>query len=277
MQVGLKLGSRFNWSTPRNFQILPNLSAIFDPLPLTERRQLVPTSGSRSTSLWDVPDPDALLAWLSENIGVDCTHEIYEVQEDFGLGLGEITRARAAERVASGTKDAYHAVASGTKDAYLEFDNKMRISERAGHAMEAVRESTVVQGTALALSRGASSVKQATQQVMAQPAVASASEAVGSGFKKLGQGLTSLTSRVASRVNSMSNNSSDLPADMRAGGSDVPAAHVLHHAPPPAYAAPAPVESPPARGSMDGAPARAAQPTPSSAFTLQDELVDLKP
>lgn len=218
--------------------------------------------------MWDVEDPDALLAWLMENVGVDCTHEIYEVQEDFGLGLGEITRARAAERVTAGTKDAMHAVNKELHD----FDSKMRISERAGHAVEVVRDSTVVQGTAAALTRAGSSVKQATQQVMAQPAVASASEAMGTGFRKLGQGFTSLTSRVASRVNSMSNNSSDLPADMRPGGGDVPAAEVLYHAPPPAYAAPPPVDAPPARGSLGGAPT--AQPTPASAFSLHDAEVN---
>jgi len=42
-------------------------------------RQLVPTSGSKSCSLWDCSDPDALLAWLTENISVDCEHEVFEV------------------------------------------------------------------------------------------------------------------------------------------------------------------------------------------------------
>lgn len=28
---------------------------------------------------------------------MDVTHEVYEVQEEFAIGLGEVTRARAAE------------------------------------------------------------------------------------------------------------------------------------------------------------------------------------
>ena len=43
-------------------------------------RQLIPTSGSRSVSLWDVDDPEALLVWLAENINVDCAHEVFEVR-----------------------------------------------------------------------------------------------------------------------------------------------------------------------------------------------------
>ena len=72
-------------------------------------RQLVPTSGKRSTSLWDCQDPEALLSWLNASV-TNCEHEIYEVQEDFGLGLGEVSRQRAAERVAAGTRDVAKAV-----------------------------------------------------------------------------------------------------------------------------------------------------------------------
>lgn len=42
-------------------------------------RSLIPTSGSKSVSLWDAPDSEVLLAWLNDNIGVDCTHEVFEV------------------------------------------------------------------------------------------------------------------------------------------------------------------------------------------------------
>lgn len=34
-------------------------------------------------------------------MNVDVTHEIFEVQEEFAIGLAEITRARAAEKVRS--------------------------------------------------------------------------------------------------------------------------------------------------------------------------------
>jgi hypothetical protein len=43
-------------------------------------RQLVPTSGARSSSLWDTDDAAALLAWLQESCGAECAHEAFEVQ-----------------------------------------------------------------------------------------------------------------------------------------------------------------------------------------------------
>lgn len=130
--------------------------------------QLVPSSGSKSVSLWDVREPEELQQWLDEvrnspcsshdsdissaslkrrslnahtplcyflvpvlqTINVDVTHEVFEVQvgrgvggarrprltssyplaspapplpihwqEEFAIGLGEIARARAAEKV----------------------------------------------------------------------------------------------------------------------------------------------------------------------------------
>lgn len=161
-------------------------------------RQLVPTSGAKSTSLWDVTDPEALLAWLNENIAVDCHHEIFEVQEDFGIGLGEVTRARAAERVTA----AAGAAATATVHSVHDIDTKLRISERASHAAATVRESAVVQGTAAALTKVGSSVKTGTTKVLEQPAVQGAAEAVGSGFRKLGASLSSLSSKVISRRNS---------------------------------------------------------------------------
>lgn len=42
-------------------------------------RGLIPTSGAKSISLWDVDEAKELLDWLNENIGIDCQHEVYEV------------------------------------------------------------------------------------------------------------------------------------------------------------------------------------------------------
>lgn len=177
-------------------------------------RQLVPTSGQTSTSLWDVSEADALLQWLNENIAVDCSHQVFEVQEDFGIGLGEVVRARAAERMKEGGKDVAKAVgAAGAAAgaAVQDIDTKLRISERAGHAMEAVKESTVVQNTAAVLTKAGSSVKTATTKVLEQPAVHSATEAVGSGFRKLGQSLSTLSQKVYTRKDSTTGG--DVPFD----------------------------------------------------------------
>lgn len=154
-------------------------------------RQLLPTSGQKSSSLWDVTDSDALLAWLTENITTDCTHEVYEVQEDFSIGLGDVIRQRAYEKTAK----TVGAAASAAGHQVSEFDHKLKISERAGHAVETVRDSQIAQSTAAAFQRAGSTLKTTTNKVLETPQVASAAEAVGSGFRKLGQSLSSLTGR----------------------------------------------------------------------------------
>jgi hypothetical protein len=167
-------------------------------------RMLIPTSGSTSASLWDASDPALLLAWLQDNINVDCQHEVFEVQEDFGIGMGEVARSRATDRVTSSTKDVAKvmgAAATATVHSVQDIDSKLRISERAGNAVEAVRDSAVMQNTTAALTKAGSSVKSATTKVFEQPAVANATEAVGSGFRKLGASLSSLSSRVIPRGN----------------------------------------------------------------------------
>ena len=144
-------------------------------------------------------------------------------------------RARATERVTTGTMDvaeragkAMGAAASATVSTVHDFDQKMRISERAGNAVGVVKDSAVVQSTAAALGRAGSSVKSATNKVMEQPAVASATEVVGSGIRRLGAGLSSLTSRV---VPSSRRSPSPGPEDLDGGGG--PAAEVLRQAPSP--------------------------------------------
>ena len=122
-----------------------------------------------------------------------------QVQEDFGTGLGEVARARAAERVATGTIDvgkAIGAAGAAAVSSVQDIDTKLRISERASHAAEVVSNSAVVQGTAAAFTKAGSSVKAATTKVLDQPAVASATEAVGTSFRKLGASLSTLSQRV---------------------------------------------------------------------------------
>ena len=42
--------------------------------------QVLPSSGNRSISLWDVPDRETLQTWLDEFLDVDCSNEVFEVQ-----------------------------------------------------------------------------------------------------------------------------------------------------------------------------------------------------
>ena len=47
--------------------------------------QVFPTSGQRSTSLWDVADVEALQVWLDDFLEVDCTNEVYEVGTNISM------------------------------------------------------------------------------------------------------------------------------------------------------------------------------------------------
>lgn len=81
--------------------------------------------------------------------------------------MGQVFRDRAAERVTAGTK----AVTKAVGHQATELDQKLKITERAGHAVDVVRESAVMQTTAAAFQRAGSSVKTATTKVLDQPAV----------------------------------------------------------------------------------------------------------
>jgi hypothetical protein len=116
---------------------------------------------------------------------------VIQIQEAFALGLGEIQRARATDKVASGTAQ----VADKTAKAMHDLDSKMRISERTGNAVGAVKESAVMQQTGAALTKAGESVRNATRKVMEQPAVSSAADSVSAGIRKLTAGFSSMTGR----------------------------------------------------------------------------------
>lgn len=114
-----------------------------------------------------------------------------QIQEAFALGLGEIQRARATDKVTSGTAQ----VADKTAKAMHDLDTKMRISERTGNAVEAVKESAVMQQTGAAFTKAGESMRSATRKVMEQPAVSSAADSVSAGFRKLTASFSSMTGR----------------------------------------------------------------------------------
>ncbi|KDD74515.1 hypothetical protein H632_c1262p1 [Helicosporidium sp. ATCC 50920] len=131
---------------------------------------LIPTSGSTSVSLWDAPDADALLAWLSDIPCEDVSHTVHPVQEEFALGMGDVTRARATERVSEKVSD----VADATGRAVHDLDAKLKLSERAHSAVDAVRDSQVGRSTAAALTKAGASVRTATTRVLENEKVRSA-------------------------------------------------------------------------------------------------------
>jgi len=159
-------------------------------------RHVFPTSGEISVSVWDYSGKGnenmdgeevaeqatvLLVSWLTEHLNSDCTHEVYTIQEAFALGLGEVNRARTAEKIASGTAQ----VADKTAKAVKDFDSKMHISEKTGNAVDAMKESQMYQQAGAALTRAGSTVKSGYTKVIEQPVVANAAESVGTGFKKL--------------------------------------------------------------------------------------------
>ena len=131
------------------------------PPPNLKCRMLVPTSGNRSASLWDVDSATSLQAWLDDSADADCTHEVVEVQEDFALGIAEtLARARAGEKVAAGAARA----AAATTGAAKELDAKYKVSAGARAA--------------------AGAVKGIGAKALEDERVAAAASAVGTGFSK---------------------------------------------------------------------------------------------
>lgn len=120
---------------------------------------------------------DGLTTWLELNIAAPgTTHTCYEVQEDFALGLGEVMRARAAERALLGAKEGVKAVSNGAADV----DSKLKISERAHATVEAVSNSAAMKSASAAFSKAGSSVKVATLKI-------TENEKVQTSFKKIGE------------------------------------------------------------------------------------------
>lgn len=115
-------------------------------------RQLVPTSGTESSSLWDVPDIGVLQAWLEENLSDDSTHTCFVVQEEFAVGLSmELTKARNADIVSNRTKELTQSatntadeVAAKARQSLQELNEQYHISQRATAAAAVAREKTDV-------------------------------------------------------------------------------------------------------------------------------------
>jgi hypothetical protein len=64
-------------------------------------RQMIPSSGTKSCSLWDTKNPEDLLSWLNENINVDCVHEVYEVRTESRAGNSKAAESLMAKAPAT--------------------------------------------------------------------------------------------------------------------------------------------------------------------------------
>ena len=67
--------------------------------PGIQSRFLIPTSGTKSVSLWDASDVETLKAWLDETLSEYCVTECYEAVEEFGAFLAGLGVLRSSRRL----------------------------------------------------------------------------------------------------------------------------------------------------------------------------------
>ncbi|KAK9803160.1 hypothetical protein WJX72_006101 [[Myrmecia] bisecta] len=173
-------------------------------------RQVHPTSGLRSTSLWDVPSVAALQEWLDEFLDVDCQNEVFEIQEEFAYGISvDLSRARTAEMVSANTRATAAAVNERTKAAtaaaskqMTELDQKYHVSEQAERVAKAAREASTAAAarTAAMFGRVGTAAKAAQSKALENEKVAAAATSLNSGmtssWKSLTQGVAYLKAQV---------------------------------------------------------------------------------
>eukprot|EP00208_Stichococcus_sp_RCC1054_P002767 CAMPEP_0206136116 /NCGR_PEP_ID=MMETSP1473-20131121/1348_1 /ASSEMBLY_ACC=CAM_ASM_001109 /TAXON_ID=1461547 /ORGANISM="Stichococcus sp, Strain RCC1054" /LENGTH=336 /DNA_ID=CAMNT_0053528399 /DNA_START=181 /DNA_END=1191 /DNA_ORIENTATION=- len=99
-------------------------------------RQILPTSGVKSSSLWEAPSPEELTTWLNELLESDCTTEAFEVQEQFAIGLNELVAARVGEQLTASTRSA----AGAASQKFDQLDEKFKVSEQAGAVLKVARD-----------------------------------------------------------------------------------------------------------------------------------------
>lgn len=149
---------------------------------------MLPTSGTINCSLWDASSADDLLAWLQENLDIECTHEVFEVLEDFALGLPrDLARLRAAEAMSQGTRDmgtkareATVAAAATVQAQVQELDSRYHVSEQASTLTKAA-----MQNAAAALAKVQLFARNASQRAMENERVAATVTTLDSSWRRL--------------------------------------------------------------------------------------------
>ncbi|EIE19408.1 hypothetical protein COCSUDRAFT_67882 [Coccomyxa subellipsoidea C-169] len=145
-------------------------------------RQVFPTSGLRSTSLWDTTDIETLQLWLDEFLDADCTNEVFEVQEDFAFGISaELTRLRTAEKVSAAVSERTKSAAAVASQQMTDLDAKYRVSQQAASAVQAAREASRVAGTRLATGFG-----KVHARAMENQQISAAATEINARWKRLG-------------------------------------------------------------------------------------------
>lgn len=148
-------------------------------------RLVLPSSGNRSVSLWDVPDRDTLQTWLDEFLDVDCSNEVFEVHEEFAYGVSEqLLRSRAADQVsekahqtASEVQQKSKRITENVKQQWDEVDQKFKVTEHTNTALKNAKETV-----APVFSKVNNVAKQQYSKALENERVAAAAASVGGGF-----------------------------------------------------------------------------------------------
>lgn len=159
---------------------------------------MLPTSGTVNCSLWDASSTEDLLLWLQETLDIECTHEVFEVLEDFALGLPkDLARMRAAESVAQGTRDmgtkareATAAAVGVVSHQMQELDSKLHVSEQATHLAKAARSTgaVAVQNAAAMLSKVQLFARNASAKAMENEHVAATVSTLDTSWRRIAGG-----------------------------------------------------------------------------------------
>eukprot|EP00993_Chasmostoma_nieuportense_P004021 NODE_4705_length_752_cov_23.041600_g4545_i0.p1 GENE.NODE_4705_length_752_cov_23.041600_g4545_i0~~NODE_4705_length_752_cov_23.041600_g4545_i0.p1 ORF type:complete len:210 (-),score=46.84 NODE_4705_length_752_cov_23.041600_g4545_i0:67-696(-) len=97
-------------------------------------RQLFPTSGVTSVSVWDAPAIGPLQAWVEETIQ-DCEHQFFTAQEEFTYGVAmELARVRSADALSMTATE----LSTKATEQLTEFNQRYHLSEKANQASQAL-------------------------------------------------------------------------------------------------------------------------------------------
>lgn len=170
-------------------------------------RQIVPTSGLRSVSLWDAPSLEALREWLDELMESDCKSEVFEVQEQFAVGLFADVH-RAADEVSAKTRE----VGSAASAQFGKLDERFKIQQQAQQAMK------------VAGDLGSTAAKNVAQTFKSVSSKAMENEKVATAAQTTAQAWRGMTDKVATSFKSFDLGGSIWPAAGGAAASDSPSA-----------------------------------------------------
>lgn len=165
--------------------------------------QLLPTSGARSTSLWEGPSVEHVETFVNELLAEWCLNECFAVVDEHAVGL------RPQEALATSTREGVGKVVASTVAATTgaaaavgaqlsSVDERYQVKEKAAQGWK-----TVVEVSGKAGSQVAQTSARATQHAMENQTVAAGVASISSAFGFLKTKATELGSKVGEQVTSI--------------------------------------------------------------------------